>query len=147
MKQKTKVTIFISLLSVLLVSTISAGFYLFNKGAVDIKGSKGISVNANDLYTIYSYDSLTANKKYTSRILVVRGVVSEISINSKQQKIILVKTAAPGAYVNCTLEEPADNINVSDNISIKGICSGIGQGDAELGIKGDVYLTRCFVSQ
>ena len=146
MKQKTKKIIFVSILT-LLVSSVAVGFYFYNKGPLDVKNSKGISVNANDLYTIYSNDSLKANKKYTSRILVVRGFVSEISINSKQQKIVLVKTDAPGAYINCTLEEPVENIKPSDKISIKGICSGIGQGDADLGIMGDVYLTRCFVSK
>lgn len=113
---------------------------------MDVKNSKGISVNANDLYSIFSSDSLKANKKYTSRILVVRGLVSEVSLNSKQQKIILVKTSTPGAYINCTLEETVENIKPSDKVSIKGICSGIGQGDTDLGIMGDVYLTRCFVS-
>ncbi len=130
----------------MLVSSVSVGFYFYNKGPLDVKNSKGISINANELYTIYSSDSLKANKKYTSRILVVRGYVSEISLNSKQQKIVLVKTDAPGAYINCTLEETIENIKRSDKISIKGICNGIGQGDADLGIMGDVYLTRCFVS-
>ena len=130
----------------MLVSSVSVGFYFYNKGPLDVKNSKGISINANELYTIYSSDSLKANKKYTSRILVVRGYVSEISLNSKQQKIVLVKTDAPGAYINCTLEETVENIKPSDKISIKGICNGIGQGDADLGIMGDVYLTRCFVS-
>jgi hypothetical protein len=146
MKQKTKKILILSFLALLGLAAC-IGFYFYNKGPLDVKHSNGIPVNANELYSIYSSDSLKANKKFTSRVLLVRGEVSEVSVNSRQQKIIMIKTGAPGAYVNCTLEESTENINESDKVSIKGICSGIGQGNAELGIMGDVYLTRCFVSK
>ena len=45
-----------------------------------------------------------------------------------------------------SLNKSLENINESDIVSIKGICNGIGQYDADLGIMGDLYLTRCFVS-
>lgn len=128
-------------------SAACIGFYFYNKGPLDVKHSKSIHVNANELYSIYSSDSIKANKQFTSRVLEVDGEVSEVSINSRQQKIVMIKTGATGAYVNCTMEEPAEHINEYDKISIKGICNGIGQGDADLGIMGDVYLTRCFVSK
>jgi len=145
MKQKTKKIILISFTAIL-ITCLAAGSYLYNKGPLNVKDSKGIPVIANELYALYSNDSAKANNRFTSKVLIVKGEISEISVNSKQQKIILIKTDIPGAYVNCTLEEPIENINASGMISIKGICSGIGQGDADLGIMGDVYLTRCFVS-
>ena len=92
------------------------------------------------------YFSIKANKKFISRVVEVRGEISKVSFNSMQQKIVLIKTDAQGAYINCTLEETVENINESDIVSIKGICNGIGQYDADLGIMGDLYLTRCFVS-
>lgn len=145
MKQKTKKILLISFLGVM-ITGISAGFYLYNKGPLDVKASKGIPVVANELYAVYSSDSAKANNRFTSKILVVKGEISEVSVNSNQQKIILLKTGIPGAYVNCTLEGPIKNTDKPGIITIKGICSGIGQGDADLGIMGDVYLTRCFVS-
>jgi len=58
---------------------------------------------------------------------------------------ILLKTGTEDASVNCTMEEDAKNITANSQVSIKGICSGIGQGDEELGIRADVYLTRCIL--
>jgi hypothetical protein len=130
-----------------IIAIASAGFFLYNKGPVDIKNSKGIPVSATDLYALYSHDSLEAGKKYNDRILVVRGEVAEISLNSQQQKIILLKTGTSQAFINCTLEEPDENIKVTDEINIKGICSGIGEGYPDMGISGDVYLTRCFIAK
>lgn len=127
-------------------SVACIGFYVYNKGPVDVKHSKAIHVNANELYSIFSSDSIKANKKFISRVVEVRGEISKVSFNSMQQKIVLIKTDAQGAYINCTLEETVENINESDIVSIKGICNGIGQYDADLGIMGDLYLTRCFVS-
>ncbi|HQY11487.1 MAG TPA: hypothetical protein PK133_04715, partial [Ferruginibacter sp.] len=107
---------------------------------------RGTPVDAGELYSLFTNDSVLAGKKYISRVLLVSGQVSEISVNASQQKIVLIKTGTDGAYVNCTLEEASNDIAVNKPISIKGICSGIGQGDADLGIPGDVYLTRCIVA-
>ena len=30
-------------------------------------------------------------------------------------------------------------------VTLKGICTGMGMGDADLGIMGDVYLVRCYL--
>jgi tRNA_anti-like len=145
MKHRTIKLLIISLLVILLLS-LSAGIYLYNKGPVNVQRSRGVPVSSNELYSSFSGDSVKANKNYTSRVLLVTGDVSRVSVNSKQQQIVLIKTAVDGAYVNCTLDEPAEDIPTSGRISIKGICNGIGQGDADLGIPGDVYLTRCIAS-
>jgi hypothetical protein len=147
MTQNTKKVLFISVLS-LLVLSISAGIYLYNKGPVNIKTLKGIQVNADELYGLFSTDSVLAGKKYISRVLLVSGQVSDVSVNASQQKVILIKTGTDGAYINCTLEGTGtvNDIAVNKPIRIKGICSGFGLGDADLGIPGDVYLTRCILS-
>jgi len=145
MKQKAKKIIFFSSLVVLLAA-VSTGFYLFNKGPVDVENSRGIAVSSSTLYESFIKDSTQANKKYTGSVVNVTGEISKVSLNSKQQKVVLLKTGMDGGYVNCTLEGPSDNINTSGTIHIKGICSGIGEADADLGILGDVYLTRCFLS-
>lgn len=145
MKKRSKKIFFISFLA-LLVFAITAGFYLYNKGPLDVKNSRSITVKADELYSLYSSDSVKAKEKFTSKVLLVQGEISEVSTNIKNEQIILVKTGTPGAYVNCTLEGPAVNGVSSGQVSIKGICSGIGEGDADLGLPGDVYLTRCIVT-
>lgn len=129
----------------MMVLSISAGIYLYNKGPLNVRSARALPVNAEELYTLFSTDSALAGKKFTSSVLLVTGTVSNISSNTSHQEVVLIKTATDGAYVNCTLEEPFNGIEVNNIIKIKGICSGIGQGDAELGIPGDVYLTRCLV--
>lgn len=144
MKRNTKKILIISVLSLLMLS-ISAGIYMYNKGPVNVKALKGIPVNAAELYTVFTSDSMLAAKKYTGRVLLVSGQVAEVNVNASQQKVVLVKTGIDGAYINCTIEEVAEGIAVHEPIRIKGICSGIGQGDADLGIPGDIYLTRCII--
>lgn len=142
--QKTKRLIIVSVLSLLVVS-ISAGIYLYNKGPLNVKNVQGIPVNADELYSLFTNDSILAGKRYTSRVLLVSGLVSGVSVNASQQKIVLIKTGIDGAYINCTLDEPAIDIAANQQIRIKGVCSGMGESDMGLGIPGDIYLTRCIV--
>ncbi len=121
------------------------GFYFFNKGPVDVKHSRGIEVTAEDLYKQYDTDSSGANKKYSGKILQVSGEITDISTNADNIKIITLKTGSSSASINCTMEELTETPKASEKINVKGICSGIGQGDADLGLKGDVYLSRCFL--
>jgi tRNA_anti-like len=132
----------------LIFSGISISLYLSNQGPLNVKNSPGIPETAIKLYRLYSGDSIMAKKYYTDKILEVSGEVSEVTLNMKQQKVVLLKTGISHGYVNCTLEEPEEvNIQPLDKINIKGICSGLGQGDPELGIIADVYLTRCFLEK
>ncbi len=144
MARKTKKYLLISLI-VLAIFGFAAAFVLYNKGPRDVKNISGIKVKAIDLYSLYSFDSLQAKKMYTDKIVEVTGIVKEISVNAQQQKIILFKTNTSSASVNCTLDDSAENPAISAAITLKGICSGMGQGDPEMGIMGDVYLSNCYI--
>ena len=144
MTRSTKRNILISLL-LLALAGVAVGYYLFNKGPVDVKGSSAIKTDAVGLYEQFDADSAGALKNYSGKILQVAGIVTAVSLNQKKEKIILLKTNTGGASVNCSMEEDPGEIKINDAVNIKGICSGIGQGDEDLGIKGDVYLTRCFL--
>lgn len=143
MTRNTKKIIIFSILALVIIGA-GVAYYLYNKGPVDVKNSTGIKVIAVELYQHYSNDSFAAQKKYTDKILEVSGIAIKISQNQQNQAIILLKTNESAAYVNCTMEGPANTIRENDAVIIKGLCSGIGQGDTDLGIKGDVYLTRCY---
>lgn len=123
------------------------GYYLYNKGPVDVKNSSGIKINAEDLYNSFSTDSVSAQKKYSNRILNVHGIINNITTNVENKQIVTLKTSTDAAYINCVLEETTQQINTGEEVNIKGICSGIGQGEPDLGIKGDVYLSRCFIAK
>ncbi|MEO8771304.1 MAG: hypothetical protein ABI402_14510 [Ferruginibacter sp.] len=132
-------------LLVLVLMASGIGYYLYNKGPVDVQDSSSVKTNAAGLYVLFIKDLAAAQKNYTGRILEVSGEVHDISINQQQKKILLLKTNSDGAYVNCTMEENIENVHANDKVNVKGICSGIGEGDVDLGIKGDVYLTRCYL--
>lgn len=126
----------------------SAGYYFYNKGPVNIKTATAQKVEASTLYNAFISDSLAAQKNYSGKILIVTGSVSQTSLNQEGKPIILLKTATGSGFINCTLDEKLSaDIKENQTIQLKGICSGLGEADADLGIQPDLYLERCIVQQ
>ena len=120
-------------------------FYLYNKGPLNVKDAKGIQINAYDLYQTYFKDSLLAVKKYSNKIVETTGVVAQVTINQQNQKVLLLITKEPGAFINCTMEDSTPIIKEDETVKIKGICTGIMGMDVSMEILGDVYLSRCYL--
>ena len=139
-----KKKVFITVALGIIIAAISMGYYLWNKPAVNVAEADGVKVAAAALYKTFSTDSVQAKKEYAQQVVEVNGVVNGTSINQQKQTVVLLKTGTDGANINCTMEGTGETIKTGDNIVIKGICSGLGQGDADLGILGDVYLIRCY---
>jgi tRNA_anti-like len=142
MAGKKKVFIIVSL--IIVIATASTGYYLWNKPAVNVSDADGVKASAASLYKTFSTDSLLAKKEYDQQIVEVTGVVNSTSKNQQNQAVVLLNTGMEGGNINCTLEGKAEHIKTGDSVIIKGICNGLGQGDADLGILGDVYLIRCY---
>jgi hypothetical protein len=135
--------IFFFLAVIVIASAI--GFYFFNKGPVNIKNAPSIKTNAAALYQAFSKDSAGAKKIYLNNVLEVTGMIKRVSKNQENQVVIMLQTNEVGAYINCTMEEGAAGIVENNQATLKGICTGMGMGDADLGIMGDVYLVRCYL--
>ena len=147
MSGKTKKTIFFSVLIVIAIA-VGVGYYFYNKGLRNIENATpDASISAEALYQAYIADSVNANKKFSEKIIAVTGVVTNISQNQQNKAIILLKTNQADASVNCTLEGEAANAKEGDTLTVKGICNGLGAGDAELGILGDIYLIRGYLTK
>lgn len=133
----------------LLISIVAIGaaiaFYQYNKGPVDVKHAKGIKISAAALYHGFYKDSVTAVKKYSNKIVETTGVVAQVTNNQLNQPVVLLLTDETGAFVNCTMEDASAVIKEDQAVTIKGICTGIGMGDVDMGILGDVYLARCYL--
>lgn len=143
----TKNTIIILLTTILLlVAAAVIGYYFFNKGPVNIEKSKGIEATSNELYTSYTKDPEGARKKYDGKVIKVTGLISDILENTQKQQVILLKTSNPGGNINCTMEVFDANFKQGNIAIIKGVCHGLGQGDPDVGILGDVYVTRSVIS-
>ncbi len=143
MSSKTK-KILISL-AVLGAIGITAAYYMWNKPHKSAKDSEGVKTAAAALHKAYTTDSSGAKKMFTEQVTEVAGILAKISKNQQGQDIVFLKTATEGAFINCTMEEPAPGIKEGASVVVKGICNGIGQGDADLGIPGDVYLGGCYL--
>jgi hypothetical protein len=141
MLKKSKNTILFIVLFVF-ACVISLGYYLFNKKPSNIETSAGIKATSDQVYSSYINDSIQAHKNFDNKVLIISGIISAVKVNMQQQQVILLKTFAEGSNINCTMDKPVPGIKPGDSIVIKGLCSGLGGGDADLGILGDVYITR-----
>ena len=139
MPAKKKNIIIIFLAVIIIAGAI--GFYFYNKGPVNVKNAAAIKTEAAALYL---KDSTVAKKTYLNNVLEVSGLVMKVSKNQENQVIVMLQTNESGAYVNCTMEEVA-GLAENKQVTLKGICTGMGMGDADLGIMGDVYLVRCYL--
>ncbi len=88
----------------IVVCAAAFGFYIFNKGPVEVKNSSAQKIGAIALYEAYNADTTAAQKNYAGKILQVSGVVTTVSTNLKGETIVLLKTNTEGAFINwCSL--------------------------------------------
>ena len=122
------------------------GYLVWNKPHQDVKNADAVKTDAISLYNSFTSDSAKAKSAFLNKVIKVSGVVQEVLVNQQQQIIIFLKTSVPGASVNCTMEQRSNTIKKGDRVELKGICSGYMSGDSEMGIPGDVFLIRCYLS-
>jgi uncharacterized protein (UPF0333 family) len=144
MAPKRKKIILLLLAGVVAIGA-TVGYYLYNKGPLDVKHAKGIEVNATDLYQTYFKDSVQAVKKYSNKVVETTGKVAQVTLNQQKQAIVLLITNETGAFINCTMEDSLAVIKEDQIVKIKGICTGIMGMDLSMEILGDVYLSRCYL--
>lgn len=130
----------------LVLAAAVAGYFLWNKPHTDVSSSEGIKVDAAALYQAFMTDSSAANTIYVDKVVEVTGTVKKISLNQQEQTVVVLQTSTGDAAINCTVEQKNAGIKETDKIKLKGICTGLGEGDTDLGIPGDVYLIRCYLT-
>jgi hypothetical protein len=145
MAPKTRKIIFIAVISMIAVVAVTV-YMMWNKPHKNVKDAAAVKTTAVDLYNSFISDSAKANTMYADKVVEVTGEVSQVSQNQQEQQIILIKTAVGGAFINCTMEEKAADCKTGDPVSIRGICSGYIAGDADMGLPGDVFLVRSYLS-
>jgi hypothetical protein len=138
---------FLLILFLVVLGTITIGYYFYNKGPENIRSSDALPVTATELYKAYLEDSVVAQQKFSGKVLTVSGVISKVDTNQQNETIISLKTNEPGAFINCSMEQSRQDQQLNRQVRIKGFCIGMGQGDPDLGIKADVYVTRCWMEE
>ena len=122
------------LLPLFVLAIVTIGFYFYNKGPKDTRDSHALPATANELYQAYAGDSSAAQTKYSGKVLLVNGVIAKLDTNQQTEALVFLKTNEPGAYINCSMEKSDAILKLNDHVKIRGFCSGIGQGDVDLGI-------------
>lgn len=148
MTGKTKKTILVSVLGLALIAAFVA-YRLYNKQHFSVQTAKpAATVTAQQLFTAFSSDSAKAKSNFVGdennqKVIAVSGQVAEFKKDQAGNTVILLKTGTEGSFINCTFEEAGATTVAGSSITIKGMCTGY-NFDADLGIPGDVILTRCF---
>lgn len=145
MTPKTRKVLFTAVTAVIAIIAIII-YMMWNKPHKNVKDADAVNVMAGELYTSFTTDSSRANTLYADKIMLISGEVSQVSENQQAQQVILLKTAVNGAFVNCTMEQKASDCKTGDQVIIKGICSGYISGDADMGLPGDVFIIRGYLS-
>ena len=146
MRLKNKKIIFLNILLIVFISAF-IGIKMWNEPHKNVKDANAISVEATELYNFFVRDSAGAKKLYENKVLIISGIVKQVSKNQGNQNIIFLKTDNNNGSINCTMEEKINNnLQQGKQVILKGICSGYISGDVEMGLSGDVYLTRCYLS-
>lgn len=146
MQKKIIKTSLLLLVSAFATITVVA-FLIWNEPHQNVKDEYAVKLNANTLYNLLSKADSEPYRAFINEVVEVSGKVKNVLVNNEGHKIILLETAVDGAFINCTVEEKTVAIRAGEQAEIKGICLGYMNGDAALGLPGDVFLTRCYVIQ
>jgi len=103
-------------------------WYFFTEKFADTNELKAdYTVNAIDFIKEFKTDIQLANKKYTEKIIIVNGTISEIKNADTTVNIIITDTTG-GAYIIFAFQQQhlaaAKQLREGDPVSIKGSCSG-----------------------
>lgn len=134
---------------VIVLCAAAVGYYLYNKKHFSVMDADPVAtITAAVLHQTFVTDSSLAKNKFTGdennqKVIKLDGEIVEVKKDQRGNTIILLKTTVDGAFINCTMEGKAENINAGNKIVLKGICTGYLDGD--MGIPGDVFLNRCYL--
>lgn len=118
------------LIIILAFIVVGAGIYWYiatEKFSDTSKRRASYRVNAIEFIKEFQNNDNAANKKYTDKIIIVTGIVSEIEMADTTINIKFIDTASNSYAIFAFQEqhlEDAKTIKRGDTVSIKGSCSG-----------------------
>lgn len=132
---------------------LSIAYYLFNMPQRDVQDSKtDFSLSASSIVNEYLLNADSANAKYLqeegdSKILSVKGKIFSISVDQKNQKVILLKDSLEKAGVSCTFMQTtnshAENLKIGETVTIKGVIRSGAGFDKDLDFYENVIMEKC----
>ncbi|KOY85954.1 hypothetical protein AD998_07180 [bacterium 336/3] len=138
MKKRIIIT---SVLAIFLIG-VTGIYYVYNKPHRDVKGENAfVTVEAKQLFDEYSKNQQEANKKYLDKVIVVKGVVKEVTLptDNKGGATIVLETGDEMFGISCGFDaKDSQNPAVGSQIVIKGVCTGMTM---------DVVLNKCSIQK
>ena len=142
----------IILVAVGVVIAGAVGLYLFNMPHRNVqKAATDYSLTSSQIVAEYLTDKESANKKYLSddgdsKVLEITGVVSKISEDFNDQKVVLLKGADDKAGVSAsfTTETNANaaKLQVGETVTVKGVIRSGASYDEDLDLYENVILEK-----
>ena len=113
---------------VLVLAGAGIVWYIFTEKFTDTADRKAdYTVNAMDFIKEFQQNNSLANKKYTEKIIIVKGIVSEIEPADTTVNIKMSDTVT-GDYIIFAFQQQhlaeAKKIKPGEEVSVKGSCSG-----------------------
>ena len=134
-----------------------AMLYMFNMPHRDIQSAKvDYSLTSTQIVSEYLSDKDAANEKYLaadgdSKILEVTGIISKISEDFNNQKVILLKgnedKAGVRAVFTAETNQNASNLKVGETITVKGVIRSGASYDDDLELYENVILEKSDIVQ
>ena len=153
MKKKKLIRIAIILTAAGVLIGGAVGLYMYNKPHRDVQSLRSdFSLTGTQLVTEYMEDRLAADNKYlvadgNSKILEVTGMVSKISENYNNLKVVLLKSEGDAAGVSAGFKTEtnhnAENLEIGETITVKGVIRSGASYDEDLGFYENVILEKC----
>jgi hypothetical protein len=122
----------IIVLVVSIIAVLLAGAYLYIRFMPDksiTKHAADYTLSASNLAEEYESNLTGSDRKFIDRLIVVKGVISEITTDQNNSVVFILRDNSSSTGVLCTLNEKvtkeAKRYKVGDTVTIKGICSGM----------------------
>lgn len=136
-----------------LVIAASVGTYMFFKPHRNVQEINAYAeLKVNDLVNEFTADAASANVKYlandgNSKVLIVMGQISKISVNQTGEKVIILKDegAKVGVSATFTLKTSPDTegLKIGDLVKIKGAITAGNRYDEDLDLYEHAILIQC----
>ena len=128
-------------------------YYMFNQPKRDVQATKtDFGLTSSQVVNEYLGDAKKANEKYldeegNSKILEIKGEVSNISEDFNKQKVVLLKSPLDSAGVSCTFttetNTAVNQIKPGETIVVKGVIRSGASYDKDLGMYENVIMDKC----
>lgn len=139
--------VFFSFILVAVIGGAWFGYGEYQRKVKDLAKVKAqVTMQANELITVFEKNEKAANAEYLDKIIAVKGKVKTIEKNDKGYFTVVLGEASSMSSVRCSMDsvhvKEIAGVMEGNDVTVKGACTGFNT-DELLG--SDVILNRCVI--